>query len=266
MACSELARRVAELDSLTVSSSIASSPWDDILHFTSVMGNIVSYGSEQDAIRLETVTVADADQAAAGSRCLKRLKQSAPELTDGPVSAAQCWIATGSAAHRPPRHSTPVLSHFVDIASAGNVMPSTKPFYLGMFTSTALPGGRSTWRAYLDVTSPSTLHPRPWFTWKLQPDVNARVYEVTTASAWSRLVHDNPIGDRGLLYPDWGQIAKRFDAVHLTMPAVLALQGLMIRTEGGTLAPLFWDAESTFWLRWRFVSTELCEVAYARDA
>lgn len=57
-----------------------------------------------------------------------------------------------------------------------------------------------------------------------------------------------------MLYPDWRAVAQRYDAVHMTLRAIAATQGLLFPTDEGQIAPTFWDVESTFWLRWCFRS------------
>jgi hypothetical protein len=63
-----------------------------------------------------------------------------------------------------------------------------------------------------------------------------------------------------MLYPDWYQIAKDFDGVHLTMRAILAIQGFAFDTSHGMIAPSYWGVESVLWLRWCFTSIELREI------
>jgi hypothetical protein len=40
--------------------------------------------------------------------------------------------------------------------------------------------------------------------------------------------------------------------VHLSAGAIAAAQGFCFRLEGGVTVPLYWDVESTVWLRWVF--------------
>jgi hypothetical protein len=59
--------------------------------------------------------------------------------------------------------------------------------------------------------------------------------------------------------PDWSAVSRDVDAVHVTLPAIVAAQGFGLRTARGITAPAFWDVESTLWLRWRFASARLLE-------
>ena len=66
------------------------------------------------------------------------------------------------------------------------------------------------------------------------------------------------LGD--LVYPDWDAIAADFDAVHLCLAGVVAIQGFSFRSAYGLTAPGYWDVETTHWLRWSFQQPRLVEV------
>lgn len=63
------------------------------------------------------------------------------------------------------------------------------------------------------------------------------------------------------MYPDWTNIAREYDAVHITLPAIAAAQGFHLETPKGVIPPAFWDVETTFWLRWCFAGARLVESA-----
>ena len=50
-----------------------------------------------------------------------------------------------------------------------------------------------------------------------------------------------------------------YDAIHVTIPAVVAVQGIRIATASGIIAESYWDVELTLWLNWSFRSAILTE-------
>jgi len=85
------------------------------------------------------------------------------------------------------------------------------------------------------------------------------VAEIASATVWAEFVCAHPRAQHGLVYPNWCKIAREFDAVHITLPAIVAAQGFFVRTSLGPIPPAFWDVESTFWLKWRFTAARLIE-------
>jgi hypothetical protein len=150
-------------------------------------------------------------------------------------------------------------SHFIGVSDAVPMKASTKPFYVGLFTSTGVLGTYGMWRTHLDLNEYSSLHPRPWHTWAVEPHPNAVVHEIASASQWVELVLSHPRRERGWLFPDWHFVARQCDGVHMTLRAIAATQGLYFPTEQGLIAAPYWDVESTFWLRWCFDSVKLVE-------
>jgi hypothetical protein len=63
----------------------------------------------------------------------------------------------------------------------------------------------------------------------------------------------------GLIYRDWPAVARDWDAVHKTLRAIAAIQGMRLRTPKGLLAPCYRDVGTTFWLRWSFGPVTLVE-------
>jgi hypothetical protein len=201
-----------------------------------------------------------ADEIIARSDLLRRLGEKYPELVAQPiVRSQQLWVASARPSHLPRRSFSPARAQFVD-ASSVPVAPSTKPFGLGLYTSTRVsriaPWGM--WGVYLQINRNSTLYPFPRSTWALCCEKTARVAEITSASEWSQLVVDNAfIADNHVVYPDWRAIAKAWDGVHLTIRAVAAIEGISFSSAVGLLAPAYWGIESTLWLRWVFEGAKL---------
>ena len=98
----------------------------------------------------------------------------------------------------------------------------------------------------------SDLFPLPWTVWELDVLPSARVREITSATEWANLLAEYGVPTGGTVHLDWPAVAAEYDAVHLTLRAVAAVQGIVLRTPGGPAGPVLWDVESTFWLRWSF--------------
>jgi hypothetical protein len=59
---------------------------------------------------------------------------------------------------------------------------------------------------------------------------------------------------------DWGRVAQDFEAVHITLPVIVAAHGFNLPTpEGGVIPRAFWDVETAFWLKWCFSDARLVE-------
>ncbi len=129
-----------------------------------------------------------------------------------------------------------------------------------MFTSTGVLDGYGMWRCLLrGYESSTTLFLRPWYIWQLELRPRVRIYEIYNASRWVDLITAHPRIERGFLHPDWAAVASNWDAIHITLRAITAAQGMSFTTAyGPTVAP-YWDVESTFWLRWCFTTSALVE-------
>jgi hypothetical protein len=90
--------------------------------------------------------------------------------------------------------------------------------------------------------------------------IGVKVHEIPTAAAWAEFVSSYPYRYGDLVYPDWRSASRDHDAVHMTLQAVAATQGVFFEVQGETLAPTYWDVESTLWLRWCFSKPELIRV------
>ena len=131
----------------------------------------------------------DADALMAKSHRLARLLDAAPEVVAGPLrSDSQYWVGKGRPDFLPKGELTLRQSHFLGVPDLAAIEVSTKPFGLGLFTSTGVFGTYGMWRIYLDLNQWSTLYPLPWYTWAVQPHCRAVVCEIASASQWVEFV------------------------------------------------------------------------------
>jgi hypothetical protein len=196
----------------------------------------------------------------AASSLLQRLSSVVPEVVTGPLRFdAQYWVATGKPSHVSPGHPELSEARFADAVSA-EVEVSTKPFGVGLFTSTGVLGGHGMWRTYLDLNEGSSLFPPPWHTWAVEAHPDAVVREIASARQWVDFVRSYPLRDGVLTYPNWRSVARDYDGVHMTLLAIAATQGLYFPVGQEITAPPYWDVESTLWLHWRFRSVVRCDV------
>jgi hypothetical protein len=145
------------------------------------------------------------------------------------------------------------------------------------------------WRALLGLYC-SSAHALPRYTWELEVDADIKVAEIVSVSKWVDFVCAYPRysedggpssrsariasaypdsvgtarkhsdwGSVPWVYPDWASVAREFDAVHITLPAIAGSQGFHFETPKGVIPPAFWDVETTFWLRWCFSGVRLVE-------
>ena len=265
-----LRSRVAALDSDFTSGNGASSPAfperqaiiRDAEDFISVLDGVTSAG---DHARAPIVSAADADAVVATCRLIRRLGPAEPQLVTGGIAGhPQYWVSTGKPPWLPPRE--PMLSpeHFV-AATGISRAHNANPFGVGLYTSTGFQGTQGMWRLYLDLGHYSSNFPQPWHVWKVDSSATARVCDATTAAQWEELALRYPVVNEDLIYPDWRTIAQDWDAVHVTIRAIAAIQGMRIQTSRGLLAPSYWDVETTFWLRWIFTSVTLVETVESAD-
>lgn len=93
--------------------------------------------------------------------------------------------------------------------------------------------------------------------WLLEPDRDARIYEIDSYADLERLVEGYPqhpedeLADLHLgvfTQPAWGEVAADYDAIHLTE------EGQWATRMTHPLSLYGWDCESTLWLRWAFAS------------
>lgn len=205
-------------------------------------------------------------------RCglLREIAETDRELVRGPVRLdRQSWIGVGhwrrmgTAGQLGPFSDQPpalLPASFVAPSDAAPARPSAKPYRLGLYTSTIASTGRSMWRVFLELGTEASLHRRPWSVYELQPTRAAKVLEIASARAWCVFVQRYAKVADDLLYPNWPQVARDFDAVHMTLAAIVATQGFAFPSSPYAIAAAYWDVETTLWLRWCFASIRLREV------
>jgi hypothetical protein len=259
----ELQGRVSALDSYPTSGN-----GPDSQHF---LGRAIIRDAEKFICVLDEVTstgdygitpivvAADADAVVATCRLIRRLGSAEPELVTGGIGGRpQYWISTGKPPWVPPRNPELSPDHFV-AATRLDRTRNVNPFGVGLYTSTGFQGTQGMWRLYLDLGNYSSNFPPPWYVWKIDSSASARACDLTTAVQWEDFVLRYPVVNEDLIYPDWGAVARDWDAVHVTIRAIAAIQGVRLQTSKGLLAPSYWDIETTFWLRWSFTSVTLVE-------
>jgi hypothetical protein len=193
---------------------------------------------------------------------MNRLAVAVPEIVDGAVRLdAQYWISTTKPPGSPEGDAIPTAARFT-APSSGLLRGETSanPFGFGLFTSTGALGTHGMWRLYLELNQGSTLFPHPWHVWAVRPNPDVVVREIGGTAQWVDFVTSHRHRDGDLLYPDWESAAERYDAVHITLRAVAAIQGLYFPAPSGIVAASYWDVETTLWLRWRIAAAELVDV------
>jgi hypothetical protein len=262
-----LARRIAELDQVPCRCSlieVRKLSGDQLrgytwaAHFVNVMSCYTPGVMGPGATSYVIGESAAADEIVAGSRLLASIRESEPGLVDRPLQKdRQHWIVTGT--------NQPVRPSKVRFVVPSIEQPDVKPTNCGLYTSTAMSAGYSMWRAYIGLDT-ANLYPLRWYTWKMEvAATDIQVAEITCASDWVGLVaaYGRLRGDS--LYPDWAGIARVFHAVHVTLPAIAATQGFSFYARDRLIPPVFWDVETTFWLRWSFTDAELVDQVGGKD-
>lgn len=129
-----LQRRVAELDATDRPWATSPGPAGLIEHVVSVLSARTGDPVEAGTGPAAALDPATADEIVAGCRVLADLGRDRPDLVAGPLPDRQQWIGTA-------RHRRPEQAAFLPPGTA----PSRED---GLWTSTAGPDGRSSWRAY----------------------------------------------------------------------------------------------------------------------
>jgi hypothetical protein len=267
-----LARRVADLDAFGNPEAKAGFEvvCSLLTHFVHVLegytDTFMDYECRDDAI----IDPELADMMVGECRLLRAIEVHEPSLVRGPLlrhrqdwtcMGGGCWPSTGKG-----RLDRPSETQFVAPSTARASSAVTKLTGSGLYTSTGTAAGSSTWRKLLSgylasAVAGSQLFPLPWVTWRLEPNAGViNVAEIVSATAWVRFVESYPNAANGGVWPDWTQAAKDFDAIHITLPAIVAAQGFRFRVGPTILEPAFWDVEQTLWLAWRFSGAQLLEV------
>jgi hypothetical protein len=235
-------------------------PVADLAYFISVIDNIAGSDYANADAELSLVSATQADDILCNCEILDRLTNHAPELVNGPLRLdSQFWIATGRPEYLPRKEALLRRDNFVDIRMSEKQIASAKPFNLGLFTCTGVFDTFGMWRIYLDMSNMESIYRYPWGTWKVTVSDGVAIREVGTAQDWVNLIQSYPVTSDSFLYPDWRKIAEEYDAVHLTLRAIAAIEGLPFGTPCGVIPRSFWGVESTLWLNWRFAAQSLCE-------
>jgi hypothetical protein len=250
-----LHERRATLDGRSAARDRWSAVDSDLAHFIQVLSWVTPPGNPRS--HGPRLRAAVADEIMAESQLLRRLRERAPVITDGPLlPSEQFWVSTGDTSRRRPRVHDLNESRFVDSDHLPEGLASTKPFGMGLYTSTGVFGTFGMWLCYLELNRGSSLFPLPWTVWSLEIDPGARVLEINTATAWVEFVALEPVRRHGLLHPNWKAAGNRWDGVHMTISAIAATQGVAFVAGSDVVAPTYWDVESTLWLRWSFTTVE----------
>ena len=263
-----LSRRVDELDEPPVwwGAAEEQKTWDDkrrvcawITHFTYVMSRQTDAFMDYEAGSGAMIDPAAADEITAGIRLLGDIAEYEPCLNVGQGQAhRQHWTRTARDSLPSGETQAPREDAFITPSFASDHKPAVKPFDLGLYTSTVTSVGCSMWRVLLGPDS-SMMWPQPWHTWELTVERDVKVAEVVSATKWVEFVCAYARISYGHVYPDWMRIAREFDAIHITLPAIVAAQGFHFSTPRGVIPPAFWDVETMFWLKWCFSSARLVE-------
>jgi hypothetical protein len=234
-------------------------PCRDLAYSAEVMSAVVGAGgAEQGATK--RISASAADQIIASSDLLSRMAARQPEIVVGPLDAdRQFWVTTQPFEGRPPRVAEPSKLEFQSVAEGRTLY--AKPRAGGMFTSTGACGRPGMWRMYLEMNDPSSLHRKPWHTWALTVQDHAVIREITCAEDWVSFVEDYHAANDDAVHPDWRKASAEYDAVHITMRAIAAIDGIEFECANGVITPSAWGVESTLWLRWRFAGQSLVDTA-----
>jgi hypothetical protein len=249
----EVRRRIGVLD--TAPSDIKMDKLDIISDLTKVLRLM---GVVTDAYIANTYAdpfVGDADmldQLVKDCQTLQRIATKLPALEALSLgNETQLWTVAAQTKLAPRRQSGPPAAETFKPA-AMLASPQVKPTRVGLYTSTALPGSPlSMWLLYLQYYGGSAF-PKPWSTYQLKAASNARIFEVGSAQDWVRLVQAFPARQGRAVYPDWRNIASEYDAVHLSLAAIVAIQGIKLTLGRCFAVEGYWDVETTFWLNWCF--------------
>ncbi len=181
----------------------------------------------------------------------------------GPLDlTSQYWIGRGSSTGRSGHISVLKKEHFITLSENLNIKAGTKPFSIGLFTSTSTHNTYGIWQIYINQYATSDFLKKPWRIWSIKSEKGVRIREITSANDWVELVLSHPFESQGLLFPDWKCLAKKYDAIHMTLKAILAIQGIYFSSKKGFIARSYWDIESTLWFHWQFEKVKLVEVMY----
>ena len=124
------------------------------------------------------------------------------------------------------------------------------------YTSTLVDGLTSLFVAYDNRSGDLAFWPTPLPCWELRILSHVKIYEIDGPGAWHELCLKYPAERTssqgkadGQLTPDWGAVAADWDAVHLSLGALLTAEQVRNESPEGWSMLTFWEAEHTYWLR-----------------
>lgn len=247
---------LSRLRQLDKSIDSGESPYLDSLcrSFVTEMSTVSFRGTPNDVTPI--LDPVEADSLVGGSEFMSLLRRYADllDLSSGTERARQRWTKTG----RPPWLSrAPVNLNRDGFEAISGVSPGGMAGRGGLYTSTATSEFPGMWRLFLELNAHRALWPRPWSTWTVVPQHDARIRHISRAVDWCDLLEEHhQVQEDGYLGPDWQAVARRHDAVHFTPDAICAVEGYRLTCPSGLSAPVYWDVECTLWLRWVFDSVE----------
>lgn len=255
---SDLDDRLALIDSFVRGGGELATPAQMASAFVDAMVSVSNLGTPPEETSI--VDPDTADDMVAESLLLRSLLDHWPWLEGGPAAGGcvQHWVVTGKPPWRPRPARVPDLAVFRPVPDTEAVLarpPRLAEF--GFHTASANSEYPGMWRTFLEQTEWMGLSPKPWSTWLMRPSTGLRIFQVACAGDWARLVERFHLGGFDYLHADWQAVASAYDAVHFSPRAVGAAQGYRIRTRAGLTAPVYWDVESTLWLRWSFEASSL---------
>ncbi len=185
------------------------------------------------------------------------LPQRVPRWWDDVDRTRQVWVGRTTNA---PEKSELV----VDLSSFGSETPKPRQAF---WTCTEIPDLISPWLQ----SSEKPMDRGPETIWRIIASSDARVAEIHSPDAWSRLVRTYPLAEAGYTYtgmeqrpdrsrrldPDWSKVSRDFDGVHLSVGGWLTTEDLPFESGSAITELRSWNMESTVWLRWVFRSVEL---------
>jgi hypothetical protein len=153
----------------------------------------------------------------------------------------------------------------VDLSPFGSQTPKPKR---ALWTSTYVPGVVSPW-----LLAPEGQFSGPYYVWAVAATNAARVLEIQSRDAWSALACSYPRAQAGYTHrttahrpqsaarldPDWSDVARDWDAVHLSIGGWLTAEDVPYEVDRRTTELRGWEMESTVWFRWSFSSVERME-------
>jgi hypothetical protein len=155
----------------------------------------------------------------------------------------------------------------VDLSPFGAQTPKPKRAF---WTSTYVSGVVSPW-----LLAPEGQLSGPYCVWAVAATNAARVFEIQSRGAWSALARSYPRAQAGYTHtttahrpqrsarldPDWSDVARDWDAVHLSTGGWLTAEDVPYEVDRRTSELRGWELESTVWFRWSFSSVERMETA-----